>query len=402
MTMPPQGPYGACANCGTTFEVAGQSFCATCGTAQQIAPPAPPAFAPAPPVFAPAPPANQFPQTAPYQQPDASQPPNPYQQPNPYYGQQPGLEGAPQGYAPSDPGVNKGVVAAIIGVVVVVAIVFGLIIIGISRNNSTAGSSPFRTASPAPTPSVTSSLPTEPPVATTGSITFAPAVLSCSNPVDMVTTIILPASVQSGDSIAESFDGQSSGTIPVTEGGTTTHRADGTWVDVSTSSASLMQADCARGGQNSSGIDVLTPGAHVVTIYDSTGTLLATGSYTVSDATATPTAAAAGSIDFVPSTLSCSAPVDFVTVISLPSTVKSGDSVTETLDGAVYGTGTVSSATWTQLSDGSWTNTTTDSASAVGQACSGGQSVMAAGTHVVKVLDAQDKLLAQGQYTVTH
>jgi hypothetical protein len=400
MSMPPQGPYGACANCGTPFGATGQSFCATCGTAQQIAPPAPPVFAPPPPTYAPPPPANQFPQTAPYQQPDASQPPNPYQQPNPYYGQQPGWGGAPQGYAPSGPGVNKGVVAVIIGVVVVVAMVFGLLIIGISRNNSTAQSSPFTSASPSP--SVTSSLPTQPPVATTGSITFAPSVLSCSSPVDMVMTTILPTSVQSGDSIAESFDGHSGGSTPVTEGGTTTHRADGTWVDVSTSSASSMQADCARGGQNSGGIEVLTPGVHVVTISDSTGNVLATGSYTVTGSAPTPTATAAGSIDFVPSTLSCSAPVDFVTVISLPFTVKSGDSVTETLDGAVYGTGTVSSATWTQLSDGSWTNTTTDSASAVGQACSGGQSVMAAGTHVVKVLDAQDKLLAQGQYTVTH
>jgi hypothetical protein len=293
------------------------------------------------------------------------------------------------------------VVAVIIGVVVVVAMVFGLIIIGISRNNSTAESSPFTTARPAPTPSVTSSLPTEPPVATTGSITFAPSVLSCASPVDMVVTIILPASVQSGDSISQSFDGQSGGSTPITEGGTTTHRADGTWVDVSTSTASSMQADCASGGQNSSGIEVLTPGAHVMTINDSTGKLLATGSYTVTGTAPTPTPAAAGSIDFAPSTLSCSAPVDFVTAITLPSTVKSGDSVTETLDGAVYGTGTVSSATWTQLSDGSWTNSTTDSASAVGQACSGGQSVMAAGTHVVKLLDAQDNLLAQGQYTVT-
>jgi hypothetical protein len=290
------------------------------------------------------------------------------------------------------------VVAVIIGVVVVVAMVFGLIIIGISRSNSTADSSPFRTASPSPTHGATSTLP---PVATTGSITFAPAVLSCASPVDMVVTIILPASVQSGDSISQSFDGQSGGSFPVTEGGTTTHRADGTWVDVSTETASSMQADCARGGQNSGGIEVLTPGAHVITIYDATGKLLASGSYTVTGTAPTPTATAAGSIDFVPSTLSCSAPVDFVTVISLPSTVKSGDSVTETLDGAVYGTGTVSSATWTQLSDGSWTNTTTDSASAVGQACSGGQSVMAAGTHVVKVLDAQDNLLAQGQYAVT-
>jgi hypothetical protein len=280
-------------------------------------------------------------------------------------------------------------VAAIIGVVVVVAMVFGLLIIGISRNNSTAESTPFSTASP-----------TEPPVATTGSITFAPAVLSCSNPVDMVTTIILPASVQSGDSISESFDGHSGGSTPVTEGGTTTHLADGTWVDVSTSSASLMQADCARGGLNSGGTEVLTPGAHVITIYDSTGNLLATGSYTVTGSAPTPTATAAGSIDFVPSTMSCSAPVDFVTAITLPSTVKSGDTITETLDGAVYGTGTVSS-TWTHLSDGSWTKTTTDSASDVGQACSGGQSVMAAGTHVVKLFDAQDQLLAQGQYTVT-
>jgi hypothetical protein len=107
----------------------------------------------------------------------------------------------------------------------------------------------------------------------------------------MVATIILPASVQSGDSISQSFDGHSGGSFPITEGGTTTHRADGTWVDTSTNTASSMQADCARGGQNSSGIDVLTPGDHVITISDATGNVLATGSYTVTDTAPTPTAA---------------------------------------------------------------------------------------------------------------
>ena len=295
-----------------------------------------------------------------------------------------------------------GVVAAIIAAVVVVAMVVGLIIIGISRNNSTAETTPFAPTSAVPAPSTTFSLPTEPPVAITGSITFAPSVLSCSSPVDMIVTIVLPASVQSGDSISESLDGHSSGATPVTEGGTTTHRADGTWIDVSTSTAESMQTDCSRGGQNSSGIGVLTAGSHSVRIYDSLGNLLASGTYTVTDAGPAPTAtAAAAGIYYVPSTLSCSAPVDFVTVISLPSSVQSGDTITETLDGVTYGTGQVTDSSWTHLSDGMWTNTTTDTASEVTTACSGGESALATGTHIVKLLDAQGTLLAQGQYSVT-
>jgi hypothetical protein len=297
------------------------------------------------------------------------------------------------------------VVAAIIGVVVVVAMVFGLIIIGISRNNSTADSTPLPTAylSAAPTLGQPSSLPTEPPASTTGSITFEPSVLSCSNPVDMVMTTVLPASVNSGDSISETIDGHSTGGGPVTEGGTTTHRADGTWIDVSTSTAESMKSDCARGGLNTSGLEVLTEGSHTLRISDSLGNLLASGSYMVTSAaapTATPTPVA-GSIYFTPSMLSCSAPVDFVTVLSLPASVQDGDTVTETLDGATYGTGTVTSSSWTHLSDGSWTNTTTDTASQITSACSGGDAALVTGTHVVKLLDAHDTVLAESQYTVT-
>jgi hypothetical protein len=104
-------------------------------------------------------------------------------------------------------------------------------------------------------------------------------------------TTILPASVKSGDSISLSLDGHNSGQTSVTAGGTTTQQADGTWLDTSTSTTAEMQKDCDNGGANSAGIGVLTPGLHTMTIYDTAGNVLASGSYLVTDTAPTPTAA---------------------------------------------------------------------------------------------------------------
>jgi hypothetical protein len=75
------------------------------------------------------------------------------------------------------------------------------------------------------------------------------------------------------------LDGRTIGTVPI---GTSAavQQADGSWIINNTSSAATMQSLCASGG-STGGVNVLTPGTHTEQVLDSTGKVLATGSYTV-------------------------------------------------------------------------------------------------------------------------
>ena len=115
-----------------------------------------------------------------------------------------------------------------------------------------------------------------------GSISFSPSTFSCSNPGTLTETVRLPASVRRGDVVSIQVDGKVIASTPVgmTAGGMT-QQGDGSWVAVSTTSAATMQSSCALGGAPALGIYAYTPGTHTAQIRDSSGGVLAQGSYTV-------------------------------------------------------------------------------------------------------------------------
>ena len=113
-----------------------------------------------------------------------------------------------------------------------------------------------------------------------GGITFSPSTISCSSPVAFTTTTRLPSSVHAGDTITMTLDGKTVTSATLSAGGSTVQQVDGSWIDVSTSSLTSMQSLCAAGG-SAGGFDVLTPGTHTERVLDSTGKVLAQGSYTV-------------------------------------------------------------------------------------------------------------------------
>ena len=80
--------------------------------------------------------------------------------------------------------------------------------------------------------------------------------------------------------------------------------------------------------------------------------------------------------------------------------VKSGEAVTEKLDDETYATGVVSTASWTQSADGSWSSSTSATAASVTTACEADNGVMTIGTHHVEIVDAEGVLLAENWYTV--
>jgi hypothetical protein len=307
------------------------------------------------------------------------------------------------------------------GLVILAVVVGGIFVLGVNKNSG-PGSSPVTVASPhtSTSPGVPPSqvVPTFTPAPTTaavGGITFDPATVDCSTPVDFTTTIALPSSVHSGDTLTLMFDGASEGTTTIEAGGSTTLQSDGTWLDVSTASAAEMQTDCANGGiGSSSGLAVLTPGVHTYKILDASGTLLAQGSYTVtgtlpvSSPTPAPTPTPGetpGSIKFTPSTLNCSTPVAWTTTINLPAWVPSDTALTEKLDGSTYATGSVDDS-WTQNADGSWISTSTDTADDVSTVCAAGgvyegTDILTVGKHLVQIFDDNGVLLSQGSYTVS-
>lgn len=391
MSLPPQSPYGFCQTCGTPHAIPNQAFCPTCGTAQVPvpAPAAPPAALP------PAP----FVPTAPFQ---AAQPTPPGEPPaNPYYGQ-PVWAAMPPGPAPKSGGVNP--LFVVVGGAVIFALVLaGIVVIGLSRNNSNSNA---HTLTPL---TVTTDSGKPSPVVTIGGVTFSPAIVDCSTPVEFTVTISLPASVQSGDSVVVKFDGADIGSTTIQAGGTTIHEPDGTWQDASTSTIETMQSDCANGGVSSSGVAVLTPGIHEYQILTEGGTLLAQGSYTVTggQAQSSPSPLASGVV-YSPTVISCSAPVAWSATFRIPASVQEGDTVVEKIDGTVISSGPmVVDAATVHETDGSWTVVSSYATDAIQTLCSNGGlnsagvAVFTQGSHHIQIFDANGVVVAEGTYSVT-
>jgi len=238
--------FGFCASCGTPRIAADQKFCAVCGSA--LVPAAPPApFHSAPPADLPdAPPAWSVP-PAPYLQAAPTAPVSPTYQAGPAYSPAPAPSGRP---APTSAarGFKIAPRLLLVGVVVLAVIVGAYLYVSMGS--------------------------------TSGSIAFSPSTVSCSTPVSFTTTAHLSSSVHSGDTITITFDGKPAGSSQVlTSGGDVRHQADGSWLVVSTTTAAQMQSLCEAGG-SSGGFDVLTPGTHTMQVLDSSGKVLAQGSYT--------------------------------------------------------------------------------------------------------------------------
>jgi hypothetical protein len=115
-----------------------------------------------------------------------------------------------------------------------------------------------------------------------GSITFSPSTVSCSNPVAFTTTMNLPSSVKQDDQLRIYLDGKlaTTQTISGDTGDNWTKQSDGSWVGVSTTTAEDMQTLCSAGGA-SGGFNILTVGTHTYEIRDASGKVLASGQYTV-------------------------------------------------------------------------------------------------------------------------
>jgi len=113
-----------------------------------------------------------------------------------------------------------------------------------------------------------------------GSLTFTPSTVSCSKPVAFTTTAHLPSSVKAGDKVTITLDGKPVTTSTVSEVSDMIQQPDGSWTSTSTSDLATMQAMCAEGG-TSGGFNILTPGNHTMQVLDSTGKVIASGSYTV-------------------------------------------------------------------------------------------------------------------------
>jgi hypothetical protein len=117
----------------------------------------------------------------------------------------------------------------------------------------------------------------------TGSISFSPSTVSCSSPVTITEIAHLPSSVHPGDTITEVWDGQTMGSGAIQNegsGGSTIQQADGSWTMTATYDGSGIQTICS-GDTSASGAAHFTIGTHTVQVLDSTGKVLAQGSYTV-------------------------------------------------------------------------------------------------------------------------
>jgi hypothetical protein len=266
--------FGSCPTCGTPKVASDQAFCAICGASFVVAPP------PAPPAW----PSAAQPPAAPPAWPSAAQPPAPqfgapptYQsgadyQPGYQQGYQPGYQqGYQEGYQPGYPGYpgyapaaksNTGLIAAIciiVGVVAVVALLGGLVLMSGSRSGSAGGASPSPShpiVTPSPTP------------AATGSIVYTPSTIGCGDAYTLV--IRLPASVYGSDRITVKYDGITEGTQTVSSG--FVKQKDGSW---------LYQDSTGAGGWSCGSSGSSSVGTHTETIVDSSGTVLAEGTYTL-------------------------------------------------------------------------------------------------------------------------
>jgi hypothetical protein len=144
-------------------------------------------------------------------------------------------------------------------VVAVGALLGGLLLMSGSSSGSAGGASrspshPIVTPSPTP--------------AGTGSIVYTPSTIGCGDAYTLV--IRLPASVSGSDRITVKYDGITKGTQTVSSG--FVGQSDGTWLYQDSTGSGTWS--CASSGSNS-------VGTHTETIVDSSGRILAEGTYTL-------------------------------------------------------------------------------------------------------------------------
>jgi hypothetical protein len=271
---------GSCANCGTPRVSPQQLACNLCGAAFSSAPTWSP---PAQPAWQQQPPAQPAWQQQPAQQPPVWQPPaqtqQAWQQPQPPQApQQPAWQQPQQGWQQSQPGQqdwsqqpeqsqpgqqdwstgyqqgyagyppakssNKGMIAAIVGVVgvvVVVAIIFAAVLIANSGKNNSGGS-----------------------------ITFSPQTFGCGTTQTISSTVRLPASVGGTTTVTFYNDGVAETTFQVST--RFTKQTDNSWVYNETENSGTFTCTSSGGA---------SVGKHNVSVQDQTGKVLGSGSYTV-------------------------------------------------------------------------------------------------------------------------
>ena len=134
------------------------------------------------------------------------------------------------------------------------------------------------------------------PSSANSGITFSPSTVNCAAPVDFTRIIKLPASVQDGDTLTIELDGKTEGPMLVSPFGSTVKGPDGSvidsdtiakgpdggWSDTNTISATEVQSLCA-GGATYGSHDMFTPGTRITQVLDAKGSVLASGSYSVTE-----------------------------------------------------------------------------------------------------------------------
>jgi hypothetical protein len=111
-----------------------------------------------------------------------------------------------------------------------------------------------------------------------GGITISPSTLSCNSPVAFTVTVHLPASVHATDLITVRLDGKTTASAQLSDAGSTTQQADGSWLIVTTYSVDDMRAACAAGSPVGE-VNLFSPGTHTMQVLDASGRVLAQGSY---------------------------------------------------------------------------------------------------------------------------
>jgi hypothetical protein len=102
-------------------------------------------------------------------------------------------------------------------------------------------------------------------------------------------------------------------------------------------------------------------------------------------------------ISVTPSSFSCSSSIQVMSAIKLPSSLQATDTIVLTVDGVTQRTTTVG-AYMNLQTDGSWTR---ESAASANDACQGVSGQLGPGTHVVRVVDVNGRVLAEGSFTLT-
>ena len=362
--------FGFCPNCGTAMTVPGQRFCASCGATV--------------PAMGPVPAAAQAPAAMP-----APPPPAPVAAMPPAWPMPPAIAQV----APARTTVSPTML--LVGGVIIAAIVGGAVFAMNNGSKNSPISSGSLSSSGSPTPSGGSNNPTIVDSTSSpgssggsnggypGSIVFSPATIGCPSQ-SYTTTVRLPSSVNGTDQITYQIDETTIITQAVTDFGLT-QQADGTWSVTDTNPDG--SSNCSMG-----------PGAHTARLLDSSGNVLAQGSFTFvmspsPSPTPSPSPLAESSVTIEPSSFSCSgSAVDVTLTIRLSASIPGSAQITSESDGTAGSSASVESAL-KQQSDGTWLGSTTNTSSTL---CG----EYDPGDHRIGVLDANGQVIAEGTFTV--